>query len=256
MRLLFLLLSVVTVSACKVSKARVIRGDVSGKVVDGSTGFPINGADVYSLADNPGSLTVTAGTGNYFIGGLLAMVHTFRADMTGYISQEIKARIPKESTLSNLNFILLPSAYAADRVIAVLTWGDQPPDLDSHLWVPDGSPSQEISYSNVGNIGGAPWALLDVDDVDGFGPETMAIRFQGGALDYPAGVYRYFVHNYTGSPDLTVSGAQVLVYVDGVLTKTYDVPTTGSGLYWHVFDMQGTTITDVNTLSASPIPSP
>ena len=59
----------------------------------------------------------------------------------------------------------------------VLNWGSQPGDLDSHLLTPEiEGQNYHISYSNRGSANSAPYATLDTDDVNGYGPETITIK--------------------------------------------------------------------------------
>lgn len=251
---LLIILAAGTLASCKNSKAREIRGNITGTVIDGLYGTVINGASVYSVQDT-GNIGTTNASGVYRVDALPAMRQIVRAEMAGYNTEEELATVPKQGTLSGLNFILLPTAYAADKIVMILTWGDEPLDMDSHLWVPEGSPYREIAYFDTGDPNATPFAALDLDDVDGHGPETTAIRYLSGNLDFN-GVYRYFVHNYSEMPAITSSNAQVKVYVNGVRTKTYEVPTSGTGEYWHVFDLQGGVISDVNTLAMGTLPNP
>lgn len=72
-----------------------------------------------------------------------------------------------------------------------LIW-DSKADLDLHVREPGGS---EIYWENRN---GAKGGELDVDDVDGFGPENV---YWGGGLDKgqgPPGEYKWFVHYYAG----------------------------------------------------------
>jgi hypothetical protein len=130
----------------------------------------------------------------------------------------------------------------------VLTWNEYPSDLDSHLWTPIiDSESHHIYYSsrNYYSVTESPYADLDVDDLTSFGPETVTI-----ARLFP-GTYLYSVYNYTGSPDITTSGAKVTVFDATGFLGQYSIPTTGAGRRWHVFQIDGATgnLTLVNTIN-------
>jgi hypothetical protein len=89
---------------------------------------------------------------------------------------------------------------------------------------------------------------LDHDDVSSFGPETTTIARQN------SGVYKFFVHDFTngGDPNSTAlsnSGAQVKVYQGNNLVATFNVPTGQAGTVWTVFELNGSTITPINTIS-------
>ena len=120
----------------------------------------------------------------------------------------------------------------------VLIWGEQPYDLDSHMVTPS---AEHISYSNKTGTG----LYLDVDDTSSYGPETITIT------DVATGTYGYYVYNYSGSPDITTSGAIVKVYDATGLLRTIDIPTSGSGLYWNVATLSGSTLTVYNTIESS-----
>ncbi len=131
----------------------------------------------------------------------------------------------------------------------VLTWGALPTDLDSHLWTPDVNGDEyHIYYANRMSPDSTPYAGLDVDDVTSYGPETITISEL-----YP-GTYYYSVYNYSGSPALTTSDAQITAYDEFGLIGTYDIPTSGSGRWWHVFQIDGTSgqITFVNEINSTP----
>jgi hypothetical protein len=120
-------------------------------------------------------------------------------------------------------------------VTAMLTWGDRPDDLDSHLTGPTGL---HVYYpsSSRGSLTVFPYAKLDTDDVDGFGPEIITItRLQ-------AGTYRFSVHNYSGQPEGPIQGSRAVVNLvvprSGVIRR-YDVPTSNptNGNLWTVFEL-------------------
>lgn len=127
----------------------------------------------------------------------------------------------------------------------VLSWGEIPYDLDSHLTTPEiEGNAYHIDWTWKGNQASIPYAQLDVDDIDSYGPETVTInRFYNGT-------YRYFVHRFSSYGELTTSGAIVKVYGASGLLKTYSVPTSGEGRIWHVCDIDGDTkrITTVNRI--------
>jgi uncharacterized protein YfaP (DUF2135 family) len=128
--------------------------------------------------------------------------------------------------------------------------------LDSHLIGPiaDNSPDLfHVYFSSPGSDTGTPFAILDVDDTSSFGPETTTIvqQFQG--------VYTYSVYDYsnggaTTSEALATSGATVQVYRENQLVRTFNVP-AGIGILWTVFELDGDTITPINTLTNDLQPS-
>ncbi|HPG34641.1 MAG TPA: choice-of-anchor J domain-containing protein, partial [Lentimicrobium sp.] len=234
-------------------------GTLTGQVTDAFNGQPIPNAQV-SVA---GLSANTDEVGNYTITGIPAGVltadfaanitsgeaplnvnfsdyssdgsHIVSCSKTGYITYvNNNVNIPPNGTL-NLN-ISLSSALSGGQMRFVLNWGATPEDLDSHLLTPEieGS-TYHVSYSDKGSSTEAPYAALDHDDIDSYGPETVTI------YDFFTGTYKYFIHNFSESPEITTSQAVVQIYNDAGLLQTLQVPTTGTGLYWYVCDVNGST---------------
>ncbi|WP_457630662.1 YfaP family protein [Oceanithermus sp.] len=136
-----------------------------------------------------------------------------------------------------------------------LSWGSSPEDLDSHLWVPDGSGSHyEVYYDQMGDKDNFPYAELDRDDTDGEGPERIEItRLQNGT-------YSYAVEWFAGEGSWADSRATVNVYDGDRLVASFNAPADrnepdASGKeWWYVFDIDGNTgvITVKNLLSTDP----
>ncbi len=128
----------------------------------------------------------------------------------------------------------------------VLTWGNEPTDLDSHLYTPEIEGSNyHIYYVDKGSLESPPYAWLDIDDTSSYGPET--IWFERLFTD----TYTYSVYNYSGVPDITTSSAHVEVIDAQGVIAAFDVPVIGSGRWWNVFTLDGTTgeIARINTIS-------
>lgn len=132
----------------------------------------------------------------------------------------------------------------------ILTWGQSPEDLDSHLYTPEieGS-THHVYYANSGAPSVAPYAWLDVDDTSSFGPEVVTIE------QLVAGTYTYAIYEYSGGNTLTESGAVVEVFHGRTLIGTYAIPTTpqaGDHWWWTVGTVDGATgaFTLVNTVTS------
>lgn len=127
-----------------------------------------------------------------------------------------------------------------DEIRIVLTWGDDPNDLDSHLFTPSSSGLEEdyhICYYNMGDTGGNN--SLDVDDTDGYGPETTTINH------IQNGLYKFYVCDYTDcsggneeSQRMSDSGAVVRVYGSQGLIQAFNVPVKRNGVIWEVFEIR------------------
>jgi hypothetical protein len=134
----------------------------------------------------------------------------------------------------------------------VLSWGSTPRDLDSHLYGPGALPEQRfhIYYANRGASASEPFANLDTDDTSSFGPETITIYQQR------EGTYSYYVHNFSSfatpaSRGLSASQAKVEIYQHNGSSTTFNVPAGKTGIWWHVFDLQGERIIPVNRITES-----
>jgi VWFA-related protein len=213
---------------------------LTGKVIDATTGRGIAGV---SVSLTPGGVTsVTRSNGSYGFSGLPDGEYVIDASPDAYVAGQATTTI--EGVDEVMDLILSPqSSTLAYRV--VLSWSDVPTDLDSHLWVPKPGGCDHIYYVDKGSATAQPYAQLDVDDTTSYGPETITIE------QLQSGGYQYWVNNYSQSPDITASAAQVALYSGSSLIETFSVPTTPTGnLAWHLFDIDGDTggVTVVNQL--------
>jgi hypothetical protein len=98
---------------------------------------------------------------------------------------------------------------------------------------------------------GSPWPSivhLDLDDTSSFGPETTTL------LQQINGVYRFSVHDFTNrfsqtSSSLSNSQAQVRIFRGSDLVATFNVPLGQPGTLWTVFEMNGSTVIPINSMS-------
>ena len=171
---------------------------------------------------------------------------------TGYYTIKVWGDYYKETYA---NIYVLPEPYSSDTEVvyltpelkadglkAVLTWGVNPSDLDSHIrgWL-DGSEVFHVYYSNKDyTVGGTVHVNLDVDDTSSYGPETTSIYYRDAGFKYYYYIFCFNSHTY-GIP----ADAQVAIYSDGRLLFTVRPQTdrTGSSsyLYWKVFSYDGDT---------------
>lgn len=169
---------------------------------------------------------------------------------TGVLSDAASLIIIKRDGYSNLvakcpctglTYALSPVMQSLDGLRVVLTWGAEPRDLDSHMIYPD----NHVYFRHKRGTD----ANLDVDDTDGYGPETITLeRKRDGDT------YVYAVHDYTdraapGATALSQSQAKVFVYVGESLVRTYYVPRNQPGNLWTVFRITGAgEFQDINTV--------
>lgn len=187
---------------------------VHGTTINAVTGSAISGVTVKIfrsqgdaqplhtiVSDSSGKYSLTLKQGDYFVEASLAGYITLETDLVASLLGV---------TDYTKNFVLSPLLNGkAARM--VLTWDARPKDLDSHLFVPVGNSTAHVQYSSRKPAGAD--AELDVDNTQGYGPETITInRMHPG--NYCYAVYRYSTdHN-------DISGAKVKLYLaDG---RSYD----------------------------------
>jgi hypothetical protein len=209
-------------------------GTIAGSVSNALTGGPLDSVDVAVTGPAQRSLK-TNSDGMFSMAELPYGSYQVIASKTGFIQGTRTVQL-LEPTVS-VDFVLTP-VLDSNQYRAVLTWGLDPHDLDLHLW----TLGTEIYWFYKGSLDTIPYAFLDVDDLDSYGPETITI---GKLLD----TCKFSVKNYSGSPDITVSRAHIDFYKGASLIRSFDVPTTGAGLWWYAFDLTPTgAIIERNTI--------
>ena len=135
---------------------------------------------------------------------------SLQASKTGYITLSTDLLV-EAGTVLNRRLVLSP-VLPPGKTRFVLQWADEPEDLDLHLTGPD----FHISYRNMKS---APnQARLDVDELEGYGPETITLdRIDVGQ------VYNLSAHNYSNDADF--KGVELLyVYAGNSLIKEMRLP--------------------------------
>lgn len=228
-------------------------GTIAGTITDSITGTGLDGVTITlrgGLNVQSGASVATgttAGGGAYTIADVPTGYYTAELAKAGYVTAYISVYSLGGETTGNQNASLSPELGVGETRI-VLTWGATPADLDSHLTGPTTSGPRFHLYYGDPVINDGTASNLDADDTTSYGPETVTITTQ------IAGVYRYYVHDFTNSAAnpstaLSNSGAQVKVYQSEGLVATYNIPSNQGGTIWAVFELDGTTITNVNTFS-------
>ncbi len=246
-----------------------VPGGFSGTILDATNNNPIPGVHL-SLRygwnnSSEGEILMALTTDDN--GKFEYQIHEFFGITLGILPGNYTLTASKENyTTKSFNIIVLPGVVTANQNASlsptmsdgnyrfVLRWGMDPRDLDSHLVGPNGENStfhtwysNKTCYNSDGIV-----ADLDLDDVDGEGPETTTIR---KAYD---GIYYFYVHHYAGNGTIATSGAYVEVYKGDTKIATYYAPTDGGdGIYWNVFTLNTATneIRPGNTITDSPITS-
>ncbi len=211
-------------------------GFVSGRVVN-SLGGPVQGAQIrcwgtgwYQQRWASGE-TQTGADGNFTrIPVEVGVVFKYQASKGGHKSAILQAGPLAKNQEINVGDIVLDSPI----VQITLTWGADPRDLDSHLTARlTGNTTFHVYYSNEGSLSYDPWANLDTDARNGFGPEVVTIS------RLSQGTYRYSVRHFAGDGTISTSGAEVNVVLPDTGIYRFTPPTEqpANSTIWRVFDI-------------------
>ena len=227
---------------------------VKGRVIDALSGSTISGATVKArpgwdnatgayatglLGDEKSATTREDGT---FDLSITPGSYTVEVSKDGYVTGRYNV---VATTSDDVTSMALSPTLPQDEYRIILTWGDTPRDLDSHLTLRSGGEKRlHVCYYHKSDSvdGGRISARLDLDDTTSFGPETVTMTVDVASLGENE-LIGYFVHDYSNrsrpdSRELSLSGAFVRVYSGNGLMATYYVPRDkGAGTVWHVFDI-------------------
>ena len=136
------------------------------------------------------------------------------------------------STPPNQNMVVaLSPTLLANQIRIILTWGESPSDLNSHLKISNGT---TIAYNNKTMDG----LRLDVDDTSGYGPETITIDNVNNSL-----VYKYIIYDYSNVSAVGVKGCEVNVYTS---SGSYKFIAENVSRAWEVFNIQNGEVVPIN----------
>ncbi|CAM2946051.1 tetratricopeptide repeat protein [Helicobacter burdigaliensis] len=142
----------------------------------------------------------------------------------GYASMAVKC--PSEDFV----YAMSPNLQTLDSMRVVLQWDNEPLDLDLHVYFKD----SHIYFENKEGVD----VNLDVENTEGYGPETITINKRHNGEKYI-----FFVHNYSSwakeardkegkyaLPLDKLKNAKVYVYVGSSLIRAYTMPPIPQGL--------------------------
>ena len=202
------------------TEIQVLSATVKDKVIpDAQVIFQKNGeTSVTATTDSRGKISIASPFGG-----------VDDNNVTLIIKKQGYSTLVTKGPSNGLTYALSPTMQTLDGLRIVLSWNNDPQDLDSHL----SYPGNHIWY---GQKTGSR-ANLDVDDTDGYGPETVTIERKEQGQKYLYAVNDFTHLETTGNTSLSsISGAKVFVYVGNTLIRTYQVPRGGrAGNTWLVF---------------------
>jgi stress response protein SCP2 len=204
-------------------------------------------------------VTTTSDASGLYSVELPVGVYTVEITNSTYNTRYATVEVFGDSMSENLPiYAIVTTSTLSTGAFATITlnWDENPSDIDSHLTGPDVNSSRfhlayynriigqytgEIQYDEVTDsypsvtCGDGVTATLDRDDTDGYGPETTTL-----CSVEPDGMYKYYVHHYSGSGTMSEGNAVVTVLTANGISRTYTSPVAGSlgdDDIWHVFNI-------------------
>lgn len=221
------------------------RFEITGKVVDALNGNAISDANVrfregwnQTTSSVLATTVLTDGNGEYTVklkGGYYTAEITKEGYRPGYVNIVVYDSI-------EVQMAVLSPKLQENEMRIVLTWGDSPRDLDSHMYISDGYSNQHIYYGNkTAYDDGEMICQLDHDDTSSYGPETITLY-----MDKIGANYKYSVYQFSSDGDISLSGARVVVYCGENEPTTYHIPVQQEGRTWEVFTIENGEIFTIN----------
>ncbi|OGG99358.1 MAG: hypothetical protein A2600_02220 [Candidatus Lambdaproteobacteria bacterium RIFOXYD1_FULL_56_27] len=224
-------------------------GTITGSISDAVSGTGLAGATLNLRSGQgakTGTVVATATTdsgvtaGLYSFTGIAAGWYTVEVIKTGYQTTYFEVYSQGTGTWANQG-TSVTTTLSAGQARILLRWGATPTDLDSYLSGPDNGGF--LIYYGSTTIAGVN-ANLDQDTTSGYGPETITITTLAGT-----GTYCYYVHNYSGTPAISASGAVVTAFTS-TDSYTYYVPNQAGG-YWNVFKIVNGVFSTINAVQST-----
>lgn len=238
-----------------------VTGSVSGYVIDAFDASRIPNATIaiYRGVDNTSGQIIANAVSDYdgkYSFELEPGNYTAYITANGYTPGTTNLLVVGGESKNDQNCALTPILNVGE-IRAVLTWGQYPLDLDSHLVGPSAGGGRFHIYYQAQNYyyNGTLYNNLDVDDTTSYGPETTSVY-----IGVPGDNYTFYVHDFSNrersqSNSLATSGATVKVYVGGVDTPyVFNVPAE-NGTLWEVFSIKDGVLTPSNVMSYESSPS-
>lgn len=237
-----------TVPPVQIPPTQPVTGVISGLIHDATndTAVPSATVEVRAGINNTTGVVIAVATSNasgrYTFVPLALGAYTLRATRSGYVPVSTNVTLAGPNVEASTMFMSPSSGSVAWRF--VLQWGARPYDLDAHLTGPDPQSQTRfhVYFADRGSASSAPYATLDVDQTDGFGPETITM------VQAFTGTYRYFVDNFSQDSPLKTSGAVVSVYRGNTFETSFTVPQQ-DGTVWQVFEITSGTLVPINVIN-------
>lgn len=160
------------------------------------------------------------------------------------VKKEGYSNLVVKCSCAGMTYAISPAMTSLDGMRVVLSWGEKPFDLDSHLIFPGGHIYFDSKEGTDAN--------LDVDDTDSYGSETVTISKKHFGESYIYAVQDYSNKGLLNSNYLSASKAKVFVYVGSSLVRSYSVPAGKRGNIWTVFKLNPNgEFEDINSVTSA-----
>lgn len=183
---------------------------VSGRILDAVTGEGVAGVRLKvregSRRSGDEITAVQSDSSGQYELSLNPGAYTAEVSCDGYGTEYFELEVGTEQEMDIGSFVISPTLNEG-QVRIVLEWGAEPRDLDSYLVgnLDDGTRVYTYFFSRISSRNGEKAAELDVDDRDGYGPETTTIYDINGT-------FSFYVEDFTHTGTMSSSGATVKIY--------------------------------------------
>lgn len=216
----------------------------TGTVKDAQTGIGVASVNLYvregMYQSGPTVEEVTSNGSGIYEFHVGPGEYTIEISANGYTTNYVTIYIGSYET-THVQDLVISKQLASGEARIVLTWSSSPSDLDSYLSGTLDDGTQVLTGWASRQSGNK--AELDLDDTDGFGPETTTIYDLNGK-------YQFYVLDFTGSGRMNSSGATVTVYLPGQAAQTITINGGISGTVWCVLEIDHGVLNIVNNASA------
>ncbi len=217
------------------NKDRSSKGQLNGVIIDAVTGEGVPDAELTFVLEEDSSVTETLVTDwdGSFSAELEEGIYNVTITAEGYLEETIQFEMEEGRNYSGEQFTISPELMAGTARI-VLEWGAEPQDLDFYMMgETDNGDDAFVSFRHrTADAGGNTIAELDVDDRDGYGPETITVYDLNG-------VYSFTVVDYRVTSTLQQYGATVKIYLPDQSSPEIIELDPGAGVdnFWEVFEL-------------------
>jgi hypothetical protein len=229
------------------SECAMITFLVQGQVKDATNNAPVAGvklAAVQMIGGTEKTTEVDADGSGIFAVHLGPGAAEIKTIKEGYIDAHKPLFLTGNIGVGSGADISVSPVLPSDGWRMVLKWDEKPFDLDSHMYFgPHGTMCHMYwAKTRVMCKTGAA-AILDVDDTNGYGPETTTLQHVGRCEAPPGNnidcKMNFIIHNYSRNPNLASSGAVVTLYNGDREVGKYKAGVDGQidGDMWHVFTL-------------------